>query len=121
MRSPKRILIVEDETLTAMALGFHLQEMGYEVLDYSATGEDAVRKAREESPDVIFMDVRLAGAMDGIEAARIINTNRRIPVIIITGYTSRAVVERSSEYQPTGFLIKPIDFDDLNDILAAIS
>ncbi len=120
-KGPKRILIVEDETLTAMAMGSYLEETGYVVLDYAATGEEAVSKARTLGPDIILMDVRLAGDMDGIEAAKLINKEKSIPVIFMTGYTSRAFVERSSELHPIGYLVKPVDFDDIKSILQAIA
>jgi CheY-like chemotaxis protein len=119
MGERKRVLIVEDETLTAMALGSYMEEMGYTVVGFTATGEDAVRKAKSEEPDLIFMDVRLAGMMDGMEAARLINVDRRTPIIIISGYAN--VVERASAYKPTAYLSKPINFNDINGILQSMS
>jgi DNA-binding NarL/FixJ family response regulator len=120
MPERKRILIVEDETLTAMALASYVEEKGFLVVGFSATGEDAVGKARAERPDLIFMDIRLAGAMDGVEAARLICADRRTPIVIITGYTDEFVSLRAWSHEPAAFLSKPIDFDDIDAILAAI-
>ncbi len=121
MDSGKRVLIVEDESLTAMALDSHLRRMGYEVLGFSATGEDAVLKAKRERPDIIFMDVRLAGKMDGIEAAEIIPRGVRAAIVFMTGYSTPAVIERAAAHAPAGYLVKPIDFSDINGILSKMA
>jgi len=120
MDSAKRILIVEDESLTAMALGAYLQGQGYEVVGFSATGEEAVQTAKEKNPDVIFMDVRLAGKMDGIEAAEIISREERVSIIFMTGHSTQAVIERVAAIALAGYLIKPIDFSDISRILSRI-
>ena len=114
------MLIVEDETLTAMAMEAYIEERGYRVAGLCATGEDAVRKAREEEPDLILMDFRLAGRMNGIEAAMIIEAERRTPIAIISGYSERIVLEAASGYEPAAYLSKPIDFDDIESILGSI-
>jgi CheY-like chemotaxis protein len=121
MGERKKVLIVEDEGLTAMVLESHMAELGYSVVGFSATGEDAVQKAKSEEPDLIFMDVRLAGKMDGLEAARLINADRLTPIIIISGYTDRVRIERDSAFKPAACLSKPIDFNDLNCILQSIT
>jgi DNA-binding NarL/FixJ family response regulator len=120
MDEGKKILIVEDETLTAMAMEAYMEEKGYRVVGQSATGEDAVRKARSESPDLVFMDFRLAGKMDGVEAAQLINAERPVPIIMISGYTESIVFERASDFKPAAFLSKPISFDDIEKILRSI-
>jgi CheY-like chemotaxis protein len=114
MSGPKRVLIVEDESLIAMALAAYLQREGYAVLELSATGEEAVKKSREERPDIIIMDIRLAGEMDGIEAAEIISRERNVFIIFMTGYSARAPEER------VAVLTKPIDFSALRGILSRI-
>jgi CheY-like chemotaxis protein len=120
MDKGKKVLIVEDETLTAMAMEAYIEEKGYRVVGQSATGEDAVQKAKSEGPDLIFMDFMLAGAMDGIEAATLINAERQIPVIMISGYTERIVFERASGFRPVAFLSKPISFDDIDRIMQSL-
>ncbi len=111
------VLIVEDETLTAMALASYVQEKGFTVAGLSATGEDAVRMASSERPDLIFMDVRLAGPMDGVEAANLIQTVRPTEIVIISGYTDAIVELRPWARKPLAFLSKPIDYADIDEIL----
>jgi CheY-like chemotaxis protein len=117
----KRVLIVEDETLTAMLLEAFVEERGFASAGFYATGEDAVRKAKSEEPDLIFMDFKLSGRMDGMEAARIIEAERPIPIVIMSGYTERIVLEGSQGYKPAAFLSKPIDFEEVEGILASIA
>jgi CheY-like chemotaxis protein len=120
MDSGKRVLIVEDESLTAMALSLYLQGLGYEVLDYSATGEEAVQRARAEHPDIIFMDISLAGKMDGIEAAELIAGGEQVSIVFMTGLATQAITERVSAQGLAGYLVKPIDFAEINGILSRI-
>jgi two-component system, cell cycle sensor histidine kinase and response regulator CckA len=120
MDNAKKVLIVEDETLTAMAIEAYIEERGHMVVGLSASGEDAVRKAREEEPDLILMDFRLAGRMDGIQAALLIEAERPTPIAIISGYAERTVLEGTEGYKPIAYLSKPIDFADIDGILALI-
>ncbi len=121
MDERKKILIVEDETLTAMMLENYIEKKGYISAGFYATGEDAVRKAKTEKPDLIFMDFRLSGKMDGMEAARLINLERRTPIVMISGYTEGIVLERASGYRPIAFLSKPINLVDVDNILQSIA
>lgn len=121
MGSQKKILIVEDETLTAMMLEAYIQEKGYASAGLCSTGEEAVRGAVEEEPDLILMDFRLSGEMDGMEAARLINRELPTPIIIMSGYTENIVFERAAEYRPAAFLSKPVDFQQIDDILRLIA
>ena len=74
----ERILIVEDEAITALDLKYSLEELGYEVIDTVDTGQDAIDTAAETIPDVVLMDIKLKGDMEGIEAAEVIS-ELRIP------------------------------------------
>ncbi|MGO9411670.1 MAG: response regulator [Spirochaetia bacterium] len=121
MDSAKRILIVEDEALTAMALGAYLRREGYEVVGFSATGEEAVQKAREDHPDIVFMDIRLAGRMDGIEAAEAISREERVAFVFMTGHSTQAAVERVAGVALVGYLTKPIDFSDIRGVLSRLA
>ena len=76
----ERILIVEDEAITALDLKYSLEELGYEIVDTVDTGQDAIESAAESVPDVVLMDIKLKGDMEGIEAAEIIS-ELRIPII----------------------------------------
>jgi CheY-like chemotaxis protein len=83
-----KILIVEDEILIAEDLRLILQRMGHEVVGIASSGAEAIRKANKLHPDLVLMDVRLQGAMDGIETARQIRSTADIPIIYVTAYAS---------------------------------
>jgi PAS domain S-box-containing protein len=108
-----RVLVVEDETIVAMDLAATLRRLGYTVAAVVASGEAAVEIAPEVKPDVVLMDVRLQGAMDGIEAARLIHERHDIPIVFLTAHADIDTVERSKSSAPYGYLIKPFDDRDL--------
>jgi PAS domain S-box-containing protein len=104
-----RILVVEDEFVTGADIQAKLEEMGYDVPFVADTGELAIRKAGEEHPDLILMDIHLKDKMTGIEAAEIIHDRHGIPVIFLTGQSDEATVEKAKMSSPFGYLIKPVD------------
>ncbi len=108
-----RILIVEDEVVIALGLGSSLERLGYEVADTVSTGEDAVAKALDLAPDLVLMDIVLAGSMDGVAAARRIREEADIPVIYLSANADAATVERARDTMPYGYLNKPINERDL--------
>ena len=113
------ILIVEDEGLIALEMMEFLMQEGYRVLDPVPTGEEAVEQCMNyPRPDLILMDLILAGAIDGIEAARRIRDRFPIPVIILTACDNGRTGERLKELAPEGYLVKPSTREEL---LAAIS
>ncbi len=79
-----RILVVEDDQIIQLDLRGHLKQLGYVVVGTASSGEEAITKAAQLQPDLVLMDIRLRGAMDGIEAARQIRAAREIPVIYLT-------------------------------------
>ena len=93
------ILIVEDEQLVAVDLEAHLTRLGYQVVDTAASGEEAWEKAQAAQPDLILMDVRLAGPMDGIEAARRIRRECDAPIVFLTAYSDAATLQREMGHQ----------------------
>ncbi len=108
MAKQNKILVVEDEAMNAMYLKMILTKAGYVIQDIVATGEDAVTKANEENPDIVLMDIRLAGDMDGIEAAMKIKSKSDVPIIFMTGYPDRDHLERAKAVNHSGYFIKPI-------------
>ena len=84
----ERILIVEDEAITALDLKYSLEELGYEIVDTVDTGQDAIDTAAETVPDVVLMDIKLKGDMEGIEAAEVIS-KWNISIIYITANTDK--------------------------------
>jgi two-component system, cell cycle sensor histidine kinase and response regulator CckA len=103
------ILIVEDERIVARDLQAMLHRLGYTVAALAANGADAIAKARTLRPDLVLMDIRLQGAMDGIEAASAILTQLDIPVIYLTAFTDDATRQRARQTAPYGYLVKPFD------------
>lgn len=113
----KRIMVVEDEGVTAMMISSSLVNMGYSVIAAEFSGEDAVKKAEEDSPDLILMDIVLDGEMDGIEAAGEIQSRLRIPVVYLTSHSSGEMMKRIKKSEPFGHIIKPFDDRELHDAI----
>jgi CheY-like chemotaxis protein len=113
MSERKQILIVEDEAVNALALQIMLKSAGFDVVGSVAKGEKAVEEAIEKKPDLVLMDIRLAGEIDGIEAARKIQEIIDIPIIFMTGYAERIIENRANALHPVGFLTKPIGYTDI--------
>ncbi|MFA4878250.1 MAG: PAS domain S-box protein [Methanoregula sp.] len=103
----KKILVVEDEAVTSMDLRRSLTDLGYEVCAIAPTGEMAVKHAGELHPDLILMDIMLAGKMNGIEAAEIIKSKYRIPVIYLTAYSDDRFLAKAKITEPFGYILKP--------------
>lgn len=104
-----KILIVEDESIIAEYLQEVLVDMGYEVPAMAVSGSQAIEKAEEVMPDLILMDIRLKGEMDGIEAAKWIHARLNVPVIFMTGCPDDEVLERAKTINPYGYMIKPFN------------
>ena len=100
-------MVVEDEWVVADQLSRNLKEVGYSVCSMVSTGEEAIRKAETDSPDLILMDIVLKGKMDGIEAAERINSQFNIPMLYLTSYTDQEYIERAKQTGPFGYLVKP--------------
>jgi PAS domain S-box-containing protein len=107
--SKATILIVEDEAIVAADLAGMLSRLGYEISGTTGLGEEATNLARERRPDLVLMDIRLAGAMDGVEAADIIHRELDLPVIFLTAHSDKATLERAKLSEPFGYLLKPFE------------
>ncbi|MBN2873973.1 MAG: EAL domain-containing protein [Spirochaetales bacterium] len=103
----ERVLIVEDEKIIAIDLQRRLERFGYSVVGMAGEGDEAVKLALELEPDIILMDIMLAGEMDGVAAARAIKAVKDIPFIFLTAYTDEKTLERAKEVQPYGYILKP--------------
>ncbi|MCX6876545.1 MAG: response regulator [Verrucomicrobia bacterium] len=101
-----RLLIVEDEFILAMDLKARLGEMGYGVVGKAGTGAAAIAAAEQHRPDLILMDIRLSGHMDGIAAASEIRRHHDIPVIFMSAYADEETRQRAAAAEPAGFLSK---------------
>jgi len=116
--SKANILIVEDEYLIANDLSSMLKRMGYEVLDILSCGEDVLQKVSEVSPDLVLMDIRLGGDMDGIEAAKQIKDCSNIPIIYLTANADEVTLNRAMITEPYGYILKPIEERELQICIA---
>jgi signal transduction histidine kinase len=105
--STTKILIVEDELLTAMSLADDLQTMGYEIVDTVTSGEEAIQLTKDRQPDLILMDINLAGAIDGIDTAVEIRQSLNIPVVFLTSYSNDETIQRAQCTGSFGYLLKP--------------
>lgn len=113
MTSSARILVVEDEVIVAMEIQDRLEDLGYGVLDTVTTGEAALDRARALAPDLILMDIRLDGALDGIETAQRIRQSMAVPVVFLTAYSDETTLERATSTTPFGYVVKPFEEREL--------
>ena len=109
-----KVLVVEDEWVTAQDIKRSLEKLNYAVPPTVATGEEAIQKSIELQPDLVLMDIILQGEIDGIEAAEQIHTHCHIPVVFLTAYSDRETLQRANTTQPYGYLLKPFEDQELN-------
>ncbi|WP_414661463.1 PAS domain S-box protein [Horticoccus sp. 23ND18S-11] len=112
-----RILVVEDEAVVARDVQMQLSEMGYLPVGHATRGEQAVTLAGETRPDLVLMDIQLAGGMDGIATAQAIRTRHGIPIIFLTAYADDSMLARAKLTDPCGYLLKPFSERDLRTAL----
>ncbi|MBI4411035.1 MAG: response regulator [Deltaproteobacteria bacterium] len=112
-----QIMIVEDEVLIARDLKNKLARFGYQVPQVAASGEEAVEGVVRHRPDLVLMDIRLQGALDGIEAAEIIHQAHGIPIIYLTAFASDVAISRAVTTEPYGYLIKPFNERELKSAI----
>lgn len=108
------ILIVEDEMLVAADLRYHLTGIGYTVAEIVASGEEALKWVERAVPDLILMDIHLAGHIDGITTAELIRARFDIPVIYLTAFADEETLQRARLTQPFGYLLKPFNSPDIH-------
>ncbi len=112
-----RILIVEDELYIAQSIQHHLEKLGYEIIAYISSGEQAVQMVRETEPDLVLMDIQLQGSMDGVEAATHIHEYTDIPIIYITAYANEELLQRVKMTSPFGYILKPFQERELYAVI----
>lgn len=108
------IMVVEDESITAADIEASLTRLGYRVPQVAHSGEEAIEKAASFRPDLVLMDIRLKGEMDGIQAAEQLRTRFGIPVTYLTAYADDATLARAQQTAPFGYLVKPFDERELH-------
>lgn len=114
-----RILVVEDEVIVAMDLAMQLRELGFEPVGHATRGEQAIALAGQLRPDLVLMDVQLAGAMDGISAAQAIRSEFALPVIYLSAFDSGATQVRAERTSPAGYIAKPFTDYELRTVIEA--
>ena len=115
--SRKTILIVEDEAIIAAQLQGTLDALGYTALEPVATGEAALAAVRAQPVDLILMDIKLHGAIDGITAAGHIQSAADIPIVYLTGYSQDPLLQQAKVTAPYGYLVKPVGERELASTL----
>jgi signal transduction histidine kinase len=102
-----KIMVVEDEVVPATELEALLISMGHEVVGVASSGKQAIEMALNLRPDLILMDIVLPGELDGIMAAEKIMSDKDIPVVFVTGFSNKGLLERAKRLKPSGYILKP--------------
>lgn len=112
-----RILIVEDEVLVARDLQQQLKALGYAIVGIAATGEHALAMVAETQPQLVLMDIRLQGALDGIATAEQIRQRYALPIVYLTAHADTATVQRARVTEPFGYILKPFEERELHTVV----
>ncbi|HYM91443.1 MAG TPA: response regulator [bacterium] len=111
-RGDGRVLLVDDEALIRMGMRVMLQDLGYEVVGEAADGQEAIEQVDALDPDVVIMDIKMPG-MDGLEATRRIMAAHPVPIIVLTAYNQRSLVEEAADAGVLAYLMKPVRESDI--------
>jgi len=118
MTTKYKIIIVEDDTMCAKLIQIYLESLGYAVHYRATTGECAIKAAKEIKPEIIFMDIMLAGRIDGIEAAREIKKNDPgVIIIFASAYDDIDTVSKAMEICPLAFIDKPYGIEEIQAVM----
>ena len=107
------IVIVEDEYIVALDIRNFLERSGYKVAGVFASGEELLERLDDLAPELILMDIKIRGSLDGVETARIVHERRRTPVVLLTAYADDETVARAKITQPFGYILKPFEEREL--------
>jgi PAS domain S-box-containing protein len=108
-----RIIVIEDDVVIAVEIEQSLQLMGHDVVARAYNGEDSIRLAKQHKPDIMIMDIRLQGDMDGIQAAHIIRERFNIPIVFLAAHLDQERIEQSKLTLPFGYILKPVQQRDI--------
>lgn len=117
MKKPITFLIADDEALIAMGMQLELTQAGYTVDKIVSTGDSVIRELKIKQPDVILLDIRLAGKSDGIAVARELRTFCNSHIIFMTGYEDKKLRETAAMVPNSSFLNKPIQLFEIENLL----
>lgn len=107
------IIIAEDEKIVAKDIENKLKKSGYEILGVVSSGIELLNKVSQSAPDLVLMDIKLDGDMDGIEAAQKLRDAYGIPVVYLTAYADKLTLARIQETDPGGYVLKPFKLSEL--------
>lgn len=113
MITKKRVLIVEDDLIISLVIENMVKELGHEVVGKAVSGDEAISLAEKHKPDLLLMDIRLKGDMDGIEAVEKIKVIHDVSVIYLTGNSDRLNYERARDTKFADLIVKPFTINDL--------
>src|ERR1035437_9771060 len=108
-KGPVTILIVEDEKIVAMDIAGSLKSVGYEISGIVSSGREAIELVKQNPPDLILMDIKIKGDIDGIQTAEIIQSHNDIPIVYLTAFADENTLSRARITTPYGYIIKPFD------------
>ena len=114
MKAKPQILIVEDELIAAEDLRITLTNLGYEVSSMVSSGRKAIKEIEEKKPNLILMDIKLKGDIDGVETSEQIRARFNIPIIYITALSDNDALQRAKTTEPFGYIHKPIEENELH-------
>lgn len=112
-----KVMIIEDEMVTAMSIKMELENIGYEICGLVNSGEKAIASLDQENPNVVLMDINLKGKIDGIEAAIKLRDRQKLPIIFLSGNDDEETRKRASVVKPIAYLNKPTEIDDLKQAI----
>ncbi|MCM1984840.1 putative bifunctional diguanylate cyclase/phosphodiesterase [Lyngbya confervoides] len=116
-QSQINVLVVEDEAIVALDLQRRLERLGYQVPHIFASGHDVLDRLAQLQCDLVLMDIRLPGELNGIETAERIQQQRNIPIIFLTAFTDPETIEQARRLEPVGYLVKPFSEPSLNSTI----
>lgn len=108
-----KLLIVEDDFVVAASLQAELSEMGYQVIGLAPSSKGAIEHVRAERPELVLMDIKLQGGIDGIETAKKLRMEYDIPSVFLTAFAENGILERAKQSEPYGYLVKPYEQKEL--------
>lgn len=116
----KKVLVVEDDYILALVQQKFLEKMGFEVAASVTNGLDAIEAVKKHSPDVIIMDIRINGDLDGIQTMYEIQKFSNVPVIYSSGNSESSIIEKAKGTNMKAFFVKPINYEDLEGVINSL-